>query len=698
MYGQFSFLALNKIADWERGQGENLVLDKEGISLMNEPKYGLSRTVLQAETGITEPITNLCSGPFGLLFLLDAAANIWTYDFINHQTTLLLKAGHGLFSARAGLTIANNTLFLLDYSPNAIIAISATNGQILWISNEFYGGSPLTAVVNNSEDLLVITYRENTPTIQVNKEQASTGIQMAVLKVAADGRSRIWSVPSSFCLIESADCLIGERIKAALNNEEQLYVLDSLNGQLWIFAPDGNLVDDQKLRLIAPARGLGIDSEGAVYTAVIPDNQPLAADDRCILKFSAREQEATTWVDIQGYVVQLWLDRHQRIYVWNRSDCSLSILEKQASIRLDSSGKPRGIYLFPVMDSTTPEMEWHRISLQAFIPDDTQIRLSYFSSDSKEQLIDGQLRNIELLLQDINISLTEKLEITHRLWSQELVNPRDMLMQGARGRYLWLKVELIGSESRTPRLRSIRIYYPRMSLLSYLPAVYQEDAASQDFLERFLSLFGSFLQGMEEQIDQVSRILDPEVVSGPFLSWLGSWLDLSVDENWSEQQVRQLLIAAPSLYKKRGTREGMEDIIAIYTGEKPLIVEYFQYKYLQETQEIKEIMSSLYDQNPYGFTVLVKQERVPTSAQLVTLQRIIDEEKPAFTEAKLVILQPWMYMDMHSYLGINTYLSELSLLRLDNKSSMPFSSVIIDRERDNRFDTHSRMELDAHLK
>jgi phage tail-like protein len=203
---------------------------------------------------------------------------------------------------------------------------------------------------------------------------------------------------------------------------------------------------------------------------------------------------------------------------------------------------------------------------------------------------------------------------------------------------------------------------------------------------------------MEEQIDQVDRIFDPEAVPGSLLSRLAGWLGVNVDESWSEEQLRRLLIAAPDLYRKRGTREEMEAIITIYTGEKPFIVEYFQYKYLQETLELKQLMTQLYGQDPYGFTVLVKQERVPTAAQASALQRLIDEEKPAFTDARLVILQPWIYMDMHSYLGINTYLSELSLLRLDNKAAMPFSSVIVDTKRDNQLDTHSRMELDARLK
>jgi len=695
MYGQFKFLALNKESDWEQGWGENLQFSDQGLRLATDQKYSLYRTVLQTNMGIVEPIMNLNSGPFGLLFILDEATNIWTYDFINHQTNLLLAEGHGLFSAGAALAIAKNTLFLLESNPVSLIAISITNGQILWTRNEFEGGFPLTMVVTEHHDLLIIAESEHD-----NSAAGDTAseIPLMLLAVTADGQVQRRSTPPSFCLPKTNGSLPGKRLEAALGKESQLYILDGLYGQLWVFAADGSLMEEQQLVLTNPVMGLGVDSEGAIYTADSYNRQPHMEDDRYLIRFTGGEQAESSRLAYRGTVDQLWLDRYNRIYVWNQSQQTLSILEQQASTRLDSTGRPQGIFIFPVMDSTTPEMDWHRIILDADIPDDTQIRLSYFSSDHKELLIEGESRNIEWYLQDKSTSISDQLKVIGFLWGKALVNPRDALLQGAHGRYLWLKLELLGSESSSPVLKQVRIYYPRMSLLSYLPAVYQEDEGSRDFLERFLSLFGSFLQGMEEQIDQVYRMFDPEVVTGPFLSWLAGWLALSFDENWSEDQVRRLLMAAPFLYEKRGTRAGLEEIIAIYTGERPLIVEYFQYKYLQEVMDIKEIMSNLYGQDPYGFTVLIKQEKVSTAAQLAALQRIVEEEKPAFTDAKLVILQPWMYMDMHSYLGINTYLSELSLLRLDNKSAMPFSSVIVDMERDNRFTTHLRMELDAHLK
>ncbi|MGI5912273.1 MAG: phage tail protein [Syntrophomonadaceae bacterium] len=691
---KLSFLALNKMDDWEKGRSENLLLSEHGITLMYDQKMSLYRTVNHNEMGITEPITNVCSGNLGILYLLDQAANIWVYDIINSQSTLLLKGGHGLFSNRALLATGKDCLFLVEIETPVVVAISATNGQILWINQEFYGRVPLDIAVSNEGDLFIVIARKKMePSTDIAVNAISTyGV---VLKVGADGLSRIFAELPAIDL--TGEILPTKRVQAAFG-QGKLHVLDISTGQLWIFDIGGNLINSRRLNMFGEIVGMGADNDGFIYIGQAHQDNQQIQDDRTLLQYSPLSSTPGDYVTYRGEVSKLWLDHFNRLYIWNRNTLTISIMERHNKIKLDSSGNPRGIIIFPLLDSTITEMEWHRITLDVDIPDDTQIRLSYFASDSKNLVVKDRLINMEMYLQNKDSALLEVLSTTAPLWSREIVNPQDALLHNARGRYLWIKLELVGSEDRTPFLKGVRVYFPRISLLRYLPAVYQEDEKSKDFLDRFLSIFDTFLQGMEEQIDKIYTIFDPEVASGPFLKWLAGWLGIDVDENWSEDQLRQLLIAAPDLYKKRGTREGMETVIAIFTGEKPYIVEHFEYKYLQETLEIKQLMTQLYGQNPYGFTILVKQEVVPTTAHMVALQNIIDEEKPAFTEAKLVVLQPWIYMDMHSYLGINTYLSELSLLRLDNKASVPFSSVIVNLESDNQLDTHSRIELDARLK
>ena len=52
-----------------------------------------------------------------------------------------------------------------------------------------------------------------------------------------------------------------------------------------------------------------------------------------------------------------------------------------------------------------------------------------------------------------------------------------------------------------PRLHALRIYYPRFSYLTrYLPGVYQEDAVSASFLDRFLANVEGTNTAIEDRI------------------------------------------------------------------------------------------------------------------------------------------------------------------------------------------------------
>jgi DNA primase catalytic subunit len=128
-----------------------------------------------------------------------------------------------------------------------------------------------------------------------------------------------------------------------------------------------------------------------------------------------------------------------------------------------------------------------------------------------------------------------------------------------------------------------------------------------------------------------------------------------------------------------------------------MILEYEQIRSLKENPEFSGVAEKLYDVETFGFNVLVKLEHADSEAKRVMLQHLIDRYKPAFATARLIVLQPWVYTDLHSYLGLNTVLSEPALLKLDGYSSMPHHTITIDVGQENRVDRHTRLELDSQL-
>ena len=170
--------------------------------------------------------------------------------------------------------------------------------------------------------------------------------------------------------------------------------------------------------------------------------------------------------------------------------------------------------------------------------------------------------------------------------------------------------EDVGSRYLTasPFERSDLLKEDRCRLLKYLPDVY----ADHLFLRGFLNIIDSIWQPLGRQIDELHTYFDPRLTPAEFLPWLGTWLDLVLDENWPEIRRRELLEHAADLYRRRGTAGALRDYIAIYTGVAP------------------EIIESDPATQPFHFTVVLRVKDQDTVDQ-DRLRRIIEEEKPAHT-------------------------------------------------------------------
>jgi phage tail-like protein len=341
-----------------------------------------------------------------------------------------------------------------------------------------------------------------------------------------------------------------------------------------------------------------------------------------------------------------------------------------------------GSYISAPFDSTIPQCRWHRVLLDADIPANTLIKLSYCASQEEGTY-------------DFNGITT-------------LENPKDALLIEATGRYIRFKIELLADETgqNSPQIRSLKVYYPRDTYLRYLPGTYQEDDAGKDFLERFLSLFETFMQHSETQIYNFTEYLDSHTVPGPFIPWLSQWLAAAVDENWSDAQQRQLLQEAPQLYKKRGTGAVLARIIEIFYGTAPIIIENFQMDCI-DSDEHRSMMEDLFSTDPYLFSVLlppkwedpdseVKSAIIVSDTQRAALQRIIDAEKPAYTTAALHLLEPAVYLDMHTYLGINSLLSKNDFL-LEKTSVLGRDTITYDSEDCAQVERNSRIGIEFKL-
>ncbi|MGV8174350.1 MAG: phage tail protein [Methanothrix sp.] len=215
--------------------------------------------------------------------------------------------------------------------------------------------------------------------------------------------------------------------------------------------------------------------------------------------------------------------------------------------------KKYGSHKFGLLDSGQFDCIWHRIAIDAEIPENASISFSFrVSNDGKSFGPSGE------------VTLKE--------------GERDALLMSQdrgeiKGKFIELTVRLRSESGETPRLTQILVCYPRDSYLRYLPAAYQEDEASRRFLERFLSIFESDLQESEDLISNIPSFLDPISAPSSFLPWLADWLALDLYELMGERN-REYLAKAVELYKWKGTARGLRALVETLTGRRCCVREF----------------------------------------------------------------------------------------------------------------------------
>lgn len=337
----------------------------------------------------------------------------------------------------------------------------------------------------------------------------------------------------------------------------------------------------------------------------------------------------------------------------------------------------RGVMYTCSLDGRENGMQWHRITMDADIFMDTFIRVSFYASDNPELPFGDEAAYIDEYIKSDQIPFEQKQENLDMLFSETVVNAKDALIK-SKGRYLWFRIELIGNQQVSPVLKRLRIYVPGEHVIDYLPEIYRLDITKDDFFYRFMSIFNSFVFDLEHEIYNVSRYFDIETAEKEFLEWLCSWLDIDDVSVWDEEKLRSFLSEAVDIYGCAGTRKGIERLIEMYLGKKPIIIEFFQVRSMVEANIPDNPYKRLYGSNPYRFFILLREEYIADKKRHEALLKLVSENIPAQVEAVLIPLKPYIYLDMHTYLGINSCIGEQTALKLAENKSIPFDAILYD--------------------
>jgi len=161
-----------------------------------------------------------------------------------------------------------------------------------------------------------------------------------------------------------------------------------------------------------------------------------------------------------------------------------------------------------------------------------------------------------------------------------------------------------------------------------LPSLYHDD----DFCQRLTTVFDDALSPVVTTLDCMPSYFDPSLAPEDFVEWLAGWVGVRLDEAWSPQQRRQLVIDAVDIYRRRGTLGAMHDSLVLYTGEDPDISDSGGCAWSSEPN------SPLPGQPLPSLVVRVRSQGTGRlDARILDL--IVNENKPAHLHHRVVVVE-----------------------------------------------------------
>jgi|HubBroStandDraft_6_1064221.scaffolds.fasta_scaffold510995_2 phage tail-like protein len=167
------------------------------------------------------------------------------------------------------------------------------------------------------------------------------------------------------------------------------------------------------------------------------------------------------------------------------------------------------------------------------------------------------------------------------------------------------------------------------SLLQYLPAIYQQEPFLGCFLLAFeLLLLGcddaiplKGVRGLEQSVAGIATYFDPYHTPADFLPWLASWTAFSLRFNLDEPQQRQFIANIIPLYRSRGTKANLNELLRIFTDPQKITI-----------TDVPPPEGGPPDDHRFLVTVQLKSATPDARRRQMQIARaIIELEKPAHT-------------------------------------------------------------------
>ncbi|WP_432666834.1 phage tail protein [Wukongibacter baidiensis] len=670
MYRESDFFSINKKADWKEGISRNISVEND-IRIREVKKYSIDSTIdIQRKGAISEILAYSCEKQ-GIVYFIDDNGVLWEYDALIDTLDRVYQIDEF------------KDVIELEVTENKIIGLFRNQGYYVRVYSYRTGQILREMEIRNNKKILDY-YMTNEGNILVLDEDINlTWINIIENKIKHLNLNKYCSNNNYYT---------ETRFSVVAHKENRLFLADKMEGQVHVLSLEE--IEDNKLSEslinvfnVDKLLSIFIDRKGCLYINYEKEGQAYLEKTKDYVKL-----EVMPYLRIVSN--QMKFDESGKIFIKSKDEILYIYTRKTMVSTLKGLKNYSGVYYSKVFDSQEAEMKWHKILIEAEIPKDTQIKIDYYAFDDPMVYLGGKSFDVRSFISSSDFAFEEKEKYFEGLWSKEIVNANEALFQRAQGRYIILRIELSGRDFYTPKIDRIRVYYNRTSYLRYLPEIYQANINEDDFLERYLSILESFYMEIEEKIDYVSNYFDIDNSPPRFLRWLCEWIGMDTYLPWDEKKLRRLIKRSHYIYKKRGTKKAIEEVLKIFLEVDPIIIENFKVHDMDENNELKKLIVRLYGIDPYSYTVLIQPKKDLTQEEIQWIDRILENESPAYCKYNFIILKPWIFLDKHNYLGINSCISGYSNLKLDGKSMLTNNAVITDTREDElegyiRLDTKS---------
>ncbi|MEO5851909.1 MAG: phage tail protein [Nocardioides sp.] len=283
----------------------------------------------------------------------------------------------------------------------------------------------------------------------------------------------------------------------------------------------------------------------------------------------------------------------------------------------------------------------------------------------------------------------------------------DHAVLSPRGRHLVLRIGLHGDGWATPSVDSLLVEPEAAGIDRFLPAVYRSNDQDADFLRRFLAMFGTELDGVEQSLRSLPARFSPSAVPDSALDVLAAELGVPLERGWSAEQRRTMLVTTPRWHRRRGTPAALAALLRTHleaaTGRElpepvPVLVEGFRQResalvgrtrlpmgagertwsddvvgrpvlgsrHAERIQLVSlgDRLTDRFRVHAHRFTVVVPRPLLPGRDARERFERLVSAEKPAHVAHELLLVEPRVVVGAQGLVGVDTFVGAWPEARL----------------------------------